>query len=82
MDMTVKSRNAERRRQRVSRPALMRQARDWSRIMDTTRTLDAKHESRAHRVDERQRAAQQRLADLSFSRFMREHNARRQELDQ
>lgn len=47
--------------------------------MDNTRTLDAKHDSRAHRVDEQQRRSQQRLADLSFSRFMREHNARQEQ---
>lgn len=46
--------------------------------MDSTRTDTAIQRSRQSRMDERQRAAQQRLADRSFSRFMREHNARRE----
>lgn len=39
-------------------------------MLSTKRTVDAK----AVRVDKKTRAAQQRLADKSFSAFMREHN--------
>jgi len=42
---------------------------------DSTRTLVARQQSKAGRMDNRARAAQQRLADKSFSDFMRKHNA-------
>lgn len=38
-------------------------------------------DSRAARVDKKTRAAQARLADKSFSQFVREHNARRRSLE-
>lgn len=41
---------------------------------DSTRTAPAVHTSRASRMDKAQRAAQARLADKSFSAFMRAHN--------
>lgn len=40
--------------------------------INTKHTVDAK----AVRVDKKTREAQARLADKSFTRFMREHNAR------
>lgn len=46
-------------------------------MLNTKRTVDAK----AVRVDKKTRAAQQRLADKSFSEFMRQHNARRAETE-
>lgn len=46
-------------------------------MLNTKRTVDAK----AVRVDKKTRAAQQRLADKSFSEFMRQHNARRAEIE-
>lgn len=42
---------------------------------DSTRTLTARQQSKGARMDDRARAAQQRLADKSFSEFMRKHNA-------
>ncbi len=42
-------------------------------MLSTKRTADAK----AVRVDQKTRAAQQRLADKSFSEFVRQHNAHR-----
>lgn len=46
-------------------------------MLNTKRTVDAK----AVRVDKKARVSQQRLADKSFSAFMREHNARRAEIE-
>lgn len=46
--------------------------------MDTTRTYTAHVQSNARRVDKKVRAAQQRLADKSFSEFVRQHNAQRE----
>ena len=42
--------------------------------MDTTRTDKARQQSNAARIDNRAKAAQARLADKSFSEFMRNHN--------
>lgn len=44
--------------------------------MDATRTQAAAHTSRGTRQANRQRQAERNLADLAFSQFMREHNAR------
>lgn len=44
---------------------------------DNTRTIQARQASAGRRVDDRAQAAQARLADKSFSEFMRAHNARR-----
>ena len=41
---------------------------------DNTRTDTARRQSEATRMDEATRAAQARLADKSFSEFMRKHN--------
>lgn len=43
-------------------------------MADYTHTLDAKRQSRSRRQVERDRSAQSRLADKSFSDFMRRHN--------
>lgn len=45
--------------------------------INTKRPIDAK----AVRVDKKARVAQQRLADKSFSDFMRDHNSRRAEIE-
>ena len=44
--------------------------------MDTTRTLGAVQASRTTKHARRQDTAQARVADLAFSKFMREHNAK------
>ena len=44
--------------------------------MDTTRTHGARATAQEHRQHERDTAAQRRLAALSFSAFVRNHNAR------
>lgn len=44
--------------------------------MDSTRTLESQRTSKDTRQGKRQRQAERRLADLSFSRYMAEHNAR------
>ena len=41
---------------------------------DNTRTDTARRQSKATRMDEATRAAQARLADKSFSEFMRKHS--------
>ncbi|QRI45117.1 hypothetical protein QEH45_gp63 [Microbacterium phage Shocker] len=41
---------------------------------DNTRTAEARTHSKASRVDVSTKAAQARLADKSFSEFMRKHN--------
>lgn len=41
---------------------------------DSTRTLTARTQSKASRVDVSTKAAQARLADKSFTEFMRKHN--------
>ena len=46
--------------------------------MQTTRIARASGTPQEHRNHERERKSQQRLADLSFSRFMQEHNARQE----
>ena len=46
--------------------------------MQTTRIARVSGTTQEHRNHERERKAQQRLADLSFSRFMQEHNARQE----
>lgn len=45
--------------------------------VNTKRPTDAK----AVRMDQKTRASQQRLADKSFTEFMRAHNARRAEIE-
>lgn len=47
---------------------------------DNTRTTEARTHSKAARVDLSARAAQARLADKSFTDFMRKHNAQRKGL--
>lgn len=42
--------------------------------MDSTRTFDAKVDSNAKRHADKGRQAQRRIADKSFTTFMREHN--------
>lgn len=44
---------------------------------DSTRTLTARTQSKATRMDLSARAAQARLADKSFTDFMCKHNAQR-----
>lgn len=46
--------------------------------MQTTRIARVSGTTQEHRNRERERKAQQRLADLSFSRFMQEHNDRQE----
>lgn len=41
---------------------------------DSTRTIEARQQSKSTRVDLTVRASQARLADKSFSDFMRKHN--------
>lgn len=55
----------------------LRQPREIGDLMsqDSTRTLTARTQSKASRVDVSTRAAQARLADKSFTEFMRKHNA-------
>lgn len=60
-------------------PTLMRQLTgEWRIIMQTTRIARVSGTTQEHRHHERERKAQQRLADLSFSRFMQDHNARQE----
>lgn len=44
-------------------------------MVDSTRTIQARVESNTRRVDNRLRDAQARLADKSFSAFVKAHNA-------
>ena len=44
--------------------------------MQTTRVARTSGTTQEHRSHEREKSAQRRLAALSFSRFMQEHNAR------
>ena len=43
--------------------------------MDNTRTFDAKVQSQGKRNGEKYRAAQRRVADKSFTEFVRRHNS-------